>query len=290
MNKLLSLAVGMGLAVQAFVVHANASNIPDTQTRVIQTPKGAQVEVFINGTGAPIVLLPSRGRGAEDFDPVVPFLQQKGYQVIRPEPRGIGKSTGPTENITLHDLAEDINQVIEQVAKKPAVIAGHAFGNWVARMTAVDHPDAVRGVVIIAAAAKSYPEAMPELVEKVRHATDQSVPEAQRLAALEYGFFSKGHDARSWLKGSYGNVSKLQRAAGKATPQSEWWSGGNAPLLEIQGDLDPFKPQSTRQEMKDEFGSRISTVVIANASHALVPEQPQALADALDSWIKTLKP
>ena len=290
MNKLLSLAVGMGLAVQAFVVHANASNIPDTQTRVIQTPKGAQVEVFINGTGAPIVLLPSRGRGAEDFDPVVPFLQEKGYQVIRPEPRGIGKSTGPTENITLHDLADDINQVIEQVAKKPVVIAGHAFGNWVARMTAVDHPDAVRGVVIIAAAAKSYPEAMPDLVEKVRHATDQSVPEAQRLAALEYGFFAKGHDARSWLNGSYGNVSKLQRAAGKATPQSEWWSGGHAPLLEIQGDLDPFKPQSTRQEMKDEFGSRISTVVIANASHALVPEQPQALADALDSWIKTLKP
>ena len=42
--------------------------------------------------------------------------------------------------------------------------------------------------------------------------------------------------------------------------------------------------------MKEEFGARISTVVIANASHALVPEQPQALADALDDWIKTLKP
>ncbi|MGH8812558.1 MAG: alpha/beta fold hydrolase [Advenella sp.] len=290
MNKLLSLVVGMGLAVQVFTVHANASKIPNTQTRVIQTQKGAKVEVFINGTGTPIVLLPSRGRSAEDFDPLVPFLQQKGYQVIRPEPRGIGKSMGPTENITLHDLADDINQVIQQVAKKPVIIAGHAFGNWVARMTAVDHPDAVRGVVIIAAAAKSYPEAMPELVEKVRHATDQSVPEAQRLAALQFGFFAKGHDARSWLNGSYGDVAKSQRAAGKATPQSEWWPGGHVPLLEVQGELDPFKPQATRQEMKEEFGSRISTVVIANASHALVPEQPQALADELDNWIKTLKP
>lgn len=290
MNKLLSLAVGIGLAAQAFAVHANASKIADTQTRIIQTGKGAKVEVFINGTGTPIVLLPSRGRGAEDFDPLVPFLQQKGYQVIRPEPRGIGKSMGPTENITLHDLADDINQVIQQVAKKPVIIAGHAFGNWVARMTAVDHPDAVRGVVIIAAAAKSYPKAMPELVEKVRHATDQSVPQAQRLAALQFGFFAKGHDASSWLNGSYGDVSKSQHAAGKATPQSEWWSGGHAPLLEVQGELDPFKPASTRQEMKEEFGTRISTVVIADASHALVPEQPQALADALDNWIKTLKP
>jgi acetyl-CoA C-acetyltransferase len=34
------------------------------------------------------------------------------------------------------------------------VIVGHAFGNWVARMTAVDYPQLVRGVVIAAAAAK----------------------------------------------------------------------------------------------------------------------------------------
>lgn len=290
MRKLLPLVAGICLSIQMSIVNANASKIADTQTQVIDTGKGSKVEVFVNGTGTPIVLLPSRGRGAEDFDPVVPFLLKKGYQVIRPEPRGIGKSSGKMEGITLHDLADDINQVIQQVAKQPVVIAGHAFGNWVARTTAVDHPDAVRGVVIIAAAAKSYPKAMPDLVEKVRHATDQSVPEAQRLAALEYGFFAKGHDASSWLTGGYADVSKSQNAAGKATKQSDWWSGGSTPLLEVQGELDPFKPESTRNEMKEEFGSRISTVVISDASHALVPEQPEALADALDTWIKTLKP
>lgn len=290
MKRLLMFVAGACLFAQAAAVHANASKIADTHTQVIQTASGASVEVFVNGSGIPIMLLPSRGRGAEDFDPLVPFLLEKGYQVIRPEPRGIGKSTGPMENISLHDLADDIDAVIQQVAKKPVVIAGHAFGNWVARTTAVDHPQSVRGVVIIAAAAKSYPKAMPDLVEKVRHATDPKVSEAERLAALEYGFFAKGHDARSWLMGSYADVSKSQNLAGKATKQSDWWSGGKAPLLEVQGELDPFKPASTRSEMKDEFGDRISTVVIANASHALVPEQPQALADALDTWIRTLKP
>lgn len=167
MRKLLPLVAGICLSIQMSIVNANASKIADTQTQVIDTGKGSKVEVFVNGTGTPIVLLPSRGRGAEDFDPVVPFLLKKGYQVIRPEPRGIGKSSGKMEGITLHDLADDINQVIQQVAKQPVVIAGHAFGNWVARTTAVDHPDAVRGVVIIAAAAKSYPKAMPDLVEKV---------------------------------------------------------------------------------------------------------------------------
>ena len=40
--------------------------------------------------------------------------------------------------------------------------------------------------------------------------------------------------------------------------------------------------------MKDEFGDRVTVVVIKNASHALFPEQPQAVATALADWIKRL--
>ena len=36
-----------------------------------------------------------------------------------------------------------------------AVVVGHAYGNWVARMTATDYPELVRGVVIAAAASKN---------------------------------------------------------------------------------------------------------------------------------------
>ena len=47
---------------------------------------------------------------------------------------------------TLHDLANDIAAVIRNAGNGgPAVIVGHAFGSWVARMTAVDHPELVRG-------------------------------------------------------------------------------------------------------------------------------------------------
>ena len=40
--------------------------------------------------------------------------------------------------------------------------------------------------------------------------------------------------------------------------------------------------------MKDEFGARVTIAVIPNASHALIPEQPKAVVDALVQWIKTL--
>lgn len=40
--------------------------------------------------------------------------------------------------------------------------------------------------------------------------------------------------------------------------------------------------------MKDEFGERVTIMVIPNASHALIPEQPKAVVEALATWIKKL--
>jgi pimeloyl-ACP methyl ester carboxylesterase len=40
--------------------------------------------------------------------------------------------------------------------------------------------------------------------------------------------------------------------------------------------------------MREEFGERVSVVVIPNASHALLPEQPDAVAGAILSWIAKL--
>src|SRR5262249_6558386 len=173
----------------------------------------------------------------------------------------------------------------------PAVIVGHAFGNWVARMTAVDHPQLVRGVVIVAAAAKAYPagfDGAKELSDAVRMAGDLALSEAERLKYLRIAFFGPGNDASVWLKGWHPEVGEAQFAAGRATKQSEWWSGGAVPLLDLQAALDPFKPRSMMNEIREEFGERATIVVIQNASHALIPEQPAEVVEAIVAWIGRL--
>src|SRR4051812_15767249 len=117
-----------------------------------------RIEVIAEGNGPPVILLPSRGRDSEDFGVVAAGIAKAGFRVLRPQPRGAGGSSGPLKNLTLHDFARDMAEVIAHAGGGPAVIAGHAFGNWVARMTAVDYPQLVRGVVIVAAAAKAYPD------------------------------------------------------------------------------------------------------------------------------------
>ena len=255
------------------------------RTRVLVRYAGVAIETIVDGQGPAVVLLPSLARDSDDYDAVAEGLVAVGCASCRPQPRGIGKSTGTLSNITLHDFARDVAEVIRQLGDGRAVVVGHAYGNWVARMTAVDHPALVRGVVIAAAASREYDPALRAEIDK---AGDPTLPETVRLAALRKAFFAPASDPRSWLSGWHPHLRETQRAAAAAVAQQQWWPGGIAPLLDLQADQDPFRAESTRQEMKNEFGDRVTVVVIKNASHALFPERPQEVAAALAEWIARL--
>ena len=281
MQELLrSLAIGVALVAGA----ATAAVAAERRTELIRYGD-VQIEVVAEGAGPAVVLLPSLARDSDDYDAVAEGLAAAGFLVLRPKPRGIGRSAGPMTNITLHDLARDIAEVVDKLGGSRAVIVGHAYGNWVARMTAADHPELVRGVVIAAAAAKTY---APELTKAVTSAGNPALSRDERLAALRFAFFAPGNDPTGWLNGWHPDIRDSQRAAAAAVRQDEWWSGGSAPLLDLQAAEDPFKPEAKRNEMKDEFGQRVTVMVIPHASHALIPEQPQAVVAALVGWIKGL--
>src|SRR5215203_669901 len=116
---------------------------------VMVTRGDARLEVLTRGKGPPIVLLPSLGRGAADFDPIAGGLAAAGFRALRPQPRGIEQSTGPWRGVKLEDLAADIAAVIEHDNAGPAFVVGHAFGNRVARMLATARPELVRAVSLV---------------------------------------------------------------------------------------------------------------------------------------------
>lgn len=246
---------------------------------------GVQVEVVAEGQGPLIVMLPSLGRDADDYDSVAEAFVREGYRVLRPAPRGVRQSTGPMTGVSLHDFAEDVAQVITHEAAGPAIVIGHAYGNWVARTLATDHPALVRGVVIAAAASRQFDPRLGGYIDKCQ---DTSLSDAERLRYLRLTFFAAGSDPTGWLHGWYPEVKLAQRAARAATPTDSFWGAGQAPMLDLMAADDPFRLPATAQENRDEFGERVSVVVIPNASHALIPEQPAAVAAAVDRWLRSL--
>ena len=263
--------------------------MPDTTRRIVLVPTGdAAIETIVEGAGPALVMLPSLGRdGYEDFDDVAGLLATGGLTVLRPQPRGIGGSNGRLEGASLHDLAGDVAAVIRAEGAGRAVILGHAFGHFVARMTAVDFPTLVRGVVLAAAAAREY---APEIAATPRRAGNLAAPEAERLAALRLGFFAPGHDPRPWLHGWHPATQRMQIDCREkhGVKQSDWWHAGAAPMLELIPALDPFKPRDKWDELRGEFRARVQARVIEDASHALFPEQPRAVADAVLGWVAAL--
>ena len=122
------------------------------RSRVLLQDGETRIDVIVDGVGEgdAIVLLPSSQRGSDDLDAVAEQLAARGMRVLRPQPRGFGASRGEMKDLTLHVLAQDVAATIRQLGAGRAIVAGHAYGHYVARVADLDHPQLVRGVVMLA--------------------------------------------------------------------------------------------------------------------------------------------
>lgn len=256
----------------------------------IERASGGEVTIHIRvrdqGQGPLVVLLPSLGRDSDEFDPLAAQIAAAGYRVLRPIPRGIGGSTGPLSGLTLHELAADVLAVIASRESGPAFIAGHAFGNWIARVAATDRPDLVRAVLVLAAGPRKIGT---EVTRGLEMCMDLSLPDAERLHWLQRTFFAPGNDASVWLHGWHPEVSACQRAAKAATPIETWWDAGGVPMLDVWAENDAFAPAADGWRLQHDLGEQVTSVGIAHAGHALIPEQPMAVANAVLGYLRSFE-
>ncbi|WP_431270811.1 alpha/beta fold hydrolase [Dankookia sp. P2] len=231
------------------------------------------------GQGPAMLLLASLGRGAEDFAEVAPLVATAGFRVLCPDPRGIGRSSGPMEGLTLYDLAEDAAAVLEAEGTGPAIVAGHAFGNWVARALSAARPDLVRRVALLAASVTTNLD--PAIRASIDGSFDPALSAAERLAHLQRGYFAPGHDASVWLSGWHPPVARMQRAATAATDQRWRRVAERHRTLYVAAAEDTIAPVPSLAQLREALGEQVSLTVVADAGHALLPEQPAATASAL---------
>ncbi len=248
----------------------------DTERREIVRTGLATLQVTVRGQGEPIVFIPSRGRGVEDFDDLSKRLVAAGYRAILPQPRGIGGSTGPLEGVTYHDLASDVAATIQSLAGGPAIIIGHAFGNRIARTLASDHPGLVKQLILLSAGGM-VPRS-PEIERVTTRFWETDLPREDRLTAIRQAFFASGNDARAWQEGWYFSAARAQRAAEARTPLKGWWACGSAPILVLQGTEDVIAVPENAERLAAEFRDRVTLVEIPKAGHAMLPEQPDEIA------------
>src|SRR5262245_9962593 len=115
-------------------------------------------EVIVNGTrlyyqqsgsGPDVVLVHAvtSNQAVWLFAGLVDALAEN-HRVTSYDLRGHGASERPPSGYTSAAMASDFAELHRSLGLGPAVLVGHSFGGVVAMHAAIDHPDAVRGVIL----------------------------------------------------------------------------------------------------------------------------------------------
>jgi len=267
---------------------ASAQHNPDEGGSRIVDLTSAKIEIFSQGKGDIVVLLPGGSLSVDYLANLARSLDASGYRAVRINPRGAGASAGTAESVTLHTLADDVAGVIKQLDVGPVWVAGHAFGNRVARMLAADHPELVKGVILLAAGGKVAPT--PDAQKALATIFDSRTSDANYLDAMQY---MVGDPADKALAGEALKRSRapqagpIQRAAGMSTNLSDWWAPpGQVPFLILQGENDQAAPPQNGELLKVDLGDRATLVNIPNAGHLMVVTKPDVVSNEIVQFIR----
>jgi pimeloyl-ACP methyl ester carboxylesterase/tetratricopeptide (TPR) repeat protein len=101
--------------------------------------------------GIPVIMLHGYTDSWFSFSPVLPLLDQK-YRVYILDQRGHGESDRPVGGYAMQQFAADVIAFMDAMNIKQATIVGHSMGSFVAQHVAVEAPERVKQLVLVATA------------------------------------------------------------------------------------------------------------------------------------------
>ena len=256
-------------------------------------PNGLSIEYAEQGRngGPSLLLLHGITDTWRSFEPVLPWLPPD-WHVVSMTQRGHGGSSSAASYRT-RDFAADAAALVAALELPPVLVVGHSMGAVNALRLAIDHPDAVRGVV--AAGGFAGFSDKPELVDFVR---SQMLTLGERVPRELAESFQRDTVAGPVAPGLLETmVDECLR-----TPAATW-RGAFAALLEDDfsnelhkvevpvllpwGDADVFSPEQDQQRLQRQL-PRATRVVYTGVGHALHWEQPRRFADDLIAFEQSL--
>ncbi|OWT56288.1 bifunctional 4-carboxymuconolactone decarboxylase/3-oxoadipate enol-lactonase PcaCD [Candidimonas nitroreducens] len=218
------------------------------------------------------------------------------YTVVSYDHRGHGGSDSPEGPYTMAELAEDAANLLRELQTGPVTWIGLSMGGMVGQELALRHPDLVSALVI-ANSTSGYPEtvrtAWRERIATVRAQGIEAIADAVMERYFHDGFRQShtgtvaafrrrlvGTDRAGYIGCCHavGTVDTTSRLAGI-----------RAATLVIAGELDQGAPVAMSETMAQAIPDA-RLVVIPQASHLAVAEQPEAFAAAVEEFLAELRP
>ncbi|WP_052367683.1 alpha/beta fold hydrolase [Algiphilus aromaticivorans] len=264
------------------------------QTPSVELPTGVTLQYAEQGdaAGTPVVLLHGLSDSWYSYERVLPHLPGS-IRAFALTLRGHGDSSRPEAGYRFQDYAADVAAFMDALGVEAAVVVGHSLGSAVAQRFAVDYPDRVRGLVLIAAFASlpksPVPRELSEVVATMQDPVDpgfvREFQESTLAQPMPQAFFE------TIVQESLKLPADVWRAAVAGVLEgdfSEALGTIRAPTLLVWGDADAMVPGADQDALIAVIaGSRL--VVYAGAGHGLHWEEPERFASDLARFIEGIR-
>jgi pimeloyl-ACP methyl ester carboxylesterase len=265
---------------------------------------GAKIRYLTAGHGPTVILLHGFAETSRMWRPVMPILAER-FTVLAPDLPGIGDSDIPADGLDMKSAAIRIHDLAKSLGVQRAEVVGHDIGLMVAYAYAAQFPGEVAKLVLMDAflpgvegwqAIYNDPHIWhfrfngptPEALVKGRERTyfeyfwndlaadkNHSLPEADR-EAYTAAYARPGRMSASWAY----FVSFLQAAKDfEALSQTKL----TMPVLTIGGDKSLGAPLGQQAKL---VATDATVIVIQNAGHWILEEQPKATTEALVKFLE----
>lgn len=257
------------------------------------THDGISLHYEIDGMGPALFLIPGMLSDNSSWAPVLEPLAEN-HTVIRPDPRGAGRTRPWDATITLDALAEDILALADHLGHDQIAVAGHSLGGLVALRLAAMAPGRVQSLVAIAAT--PLPSArLPHLFRSLCETRSAQGREDVWLNVLfpwlfADGFFRDPQSVDAALKAArtYPHAQPLSAMQHQTEALGQLNLRGlpkrlDLPALAILAEDDAMIPLSKTLEAWQVLGAQVR--VIPDAGHSMHWDQPRQVADEINGFL-----
>jgi pimeloyl-ACP methyl ester carboxylesterase len=260
--------------------------------------------------GAPVILLHGYPEFWWAWHKQIPELAKAGFRVIVPDQRGYNASDKPAgvPPYQMQHRIRDVLNLMKALGHESVYLAGHDMGAAVAWYVAIEHPDAVRKLVVFNVghplayqeAESSKPEQetiswyrtffqiplIPEivapmdnwglLVKNMRATSRPGTFSDDEMNVYRYAWYRDNamHSMINWYRASYRYPARAD-TPGRVKP----------PTKVIWGKLDAFS-ESRLAEMSVKYCSNAEAVVLPDVGHWLLHEEPLVTSRLMIDFFK----
>jgi 3-oxoadipate enol-lactonase len=270
---------------------------PQQRVRSHHTFSVPQLHIALQGVpeGAPLVLSHALGLNIHMWDALAADLATR-HPVLRYDHRGHGQSAVPPGPYGMDDLVADAARVLLEWNAGPAVWIGLSMGGMVGQGLAIRHPELLRALVLANTTAQYPAEARPNWDARI-----QAV-EAGGMAAIADTVMAR-YLHEQHREANSEQVAGIRRTLLQCDPKGyaacchaaaavDWLAELHTirmPTLIIAGALDVGAPPAMSEAMHAQIaGSEL--VVLDEASHLSVAEQPDRFAALIRTFLDRLPP